>query len=333
MGEPSRRRWAWAMLLLSVLGSVWASLAVGEGDLADPEIGRTFLWLRVWRLCNAALAGGTLAVGGVLVQGLFRNPLASPSILGTTAGASLGGVAVLLLWNTTLVAGVPAFLPTEMWLPLGCLLGAWSSLLVLLAITGRKPSTVTVLLSGFILTSLFLSVAGLLTSLAQETFELGRAVVAFTLGGVDAKGPGHVALALPLTVGGLLAAWSWSSDLDVLLLGEEEASSLGADIESVRRWVIVWTASLTAVAVAIGGNVAFVGLVVPHALRPFIGFEHRRLLPAAFVGGAAFVAWADVLTRVMPARGQVPLGVVTGLVGAPVFLWLLAKAGREGRVA
>ena len=331
--EPSRRRaWAWALLTAAMIGSVLASLAVGEGDLADPKLGRTFLSLRLWRLFNAALAGGTLAVGGVLVQGLFRNPLASPSILGTTAGASLGGVAVLLLWNTVLAGWLPAFLPAEMMLPIGCLLGAWLSLLLLLAITGKQPSTVTVLLSGFILSSLFLSVAGLLTSVAQETFELGRAVVAFTLGSVDAKGPSHVALALPLTLAGLLAALGWSRHLDVLLLGEDEASSLGVELGPLRRWVIVWTAALTAVAVAIGGNVHFVGLVVPHALRPFVGFEHRRLALAAFVGGAAFVVWADVLTRVLPTRSQVPLGVVTGLVGAPVFLWLLAKGNREGKV-
>ena len=121
--------------------------------------------------------------------------------------------------------------------------------------------------------------------------------------------------------------------LDVLLSGEDEAASLGVDVGLVRRWTIAWAATLTAAAVAIGGNVAFVGLVVPHALRPFVGVLHRALLPAALVGGAAFVTWADVLTRVVPSQGQIPLGVVTGLVGAPCFLVLLARASREGRIA
>ena len=105
------------------------------------------------------------------------------------------------------------------------------------------------------------------------------------------------------------------------------------NVLQVRRWAIVWTAVLTGAAVAIGGNVSFVGLVVPHVMRSYVGVRHRALVPAAFVGGAVFVAWADILTRIVPAQGSIPLGVVTGLVGAPVFLVLLAKAAREGRIA
>jgi iron complex transport system permease protein len=268
-----------------------------------------------------------------LVQGLFRNPLASPSILGTTAGASLGGIVVLTLWNVFLAGALPSWLPAELMLPVGCLLGAWSALLLLLAVTGRDASVLTVLLTGFILSSLFLSVGGLLTSLASEDFELGRAVVAFTLGGVDAKGSNHLALAVPMVVLGAAVSLTWTRHLDALLTGEDEARSIGVDVGAVRRWAIIWTATLTAAAVAIGGNVSFVGLVVPHALRPFVGVAHRRLLPAAFVGGAAFVIWADVIVRLVPSQGHVPLGVVTGLVGAPLFLFLLARASREGRMA
>ncbi|MEL6908290.1 MAG: iron chelate uptake ABC transporter family permease subunit, partial [Planctomycetota bacterium] len=228
---------------------------------------------------------------------------------------------------------LPRAVPPELVLPLGCLAGAWLSLTVLLVIVRRNSGPLAVLLTGFILSSLFLSVGGFLTSLAQERWELGRAVVAFTLGGVEAKGPRHVALALPLVAAGAAAAFGWRRHLDVLLSGEEEAQALGVDVPLVRRWVIAWTATLTAAAVAVGGNVTFVGLVVPHVLRPFVGVSHRALLPTALVGGAAFVTWADVLTRVLPTRGQVPLGVVTGLVGAPVFLVLLARANRAGRLA
>lgn len=328
----SRRAVAWLVLIVAGIGAVVASLLVGEGALDDPEMRSTYLHLRGWRLANSMLAGSALSVGGVLVQGLFRNPLASPSILGTTAGASLGGALVILLWNTLLAGWLPTWMPAELAMPLGCLLGAWGALLVLLAVTGRRSGVVALLLTGFILSSLFLSVLGLLTSLAQESWELGRAVVAFTLGGVDTKGARHVALALPLVVLGTGAALGWSRHLDALLAGEDEAASLGVDVPQVRRWVITWTATLTAAAVAIGGNLGFVGLVVPHALRPLVGVSHRQLLPASLVGGAVFVAWADVLTRVMPARGAVPLGVVTGLIGAPVFLVLLARASRAGRL-
>lgn len=328
----NRSTLAWMVLVGALLLGAVAGLLVGEGDLSDPELRETFLRLRAWRLANSMLAGAALAMGGVLVQGLFRNPLASPSILGTTAGASLGGVAVLLAWNTLLAGSAPAWLPSELLLPAGCMAGAWLSLLVLLAVTGRQAGIITVLLSGFILSSLFLSISGLLTSLAQETFELGRAVVAFTLGGVEAKGARHATLAAPMVLVASLAAMGWGRHLDALLAGEDEAMSLGVDVSQVRRWVIIWTATLTAAAVAIGGNVSFVGLVVPHALRPFVGVEHRRLVPAALVGGAAFVAWADIVTRILPARGQIPLGVVTGLIGAPVFLVLLAQASRKGRL-
>ena len=309
-----------------------ASLLVGDGDLGDEALRATFLKLRAWRLANSALAGVALATAGVLVQGLFRNPLASPSILGTSAGASLGGVATLLLWNGTLASRFATWLPAELALPVGCLLGAWLSLVLLLAVTGRDSGVVTVLLTGFVLSSLFLSVGGLLMSMAQDSWELGRAVVAFTLGGIHSKGPLHAALAFPMVVVGAVMALSWSRHLDLLLSGEDEARSLGMDVIVVRRWVIAWASMLVAAAVAIGGSVAFVGLVVPHALRPFVGEEHHRLLPASMIGGAAFLTWADVLTRVVPTTGQVPLGVVTGLIGAPIFLVLLARASREGRI-
>lgn len=324
---------AWAVLVVLLGAAGTASMLVGHGDLSDPELRDTYIQLRTWRLSCSALAGAALAGAGVLVQGLFRNPLASPSILGTTAGASLGGIAVLLLWNTVLAGHLPSWLPPELVLPMGCLAGAWVALLVLLAVTRRGAGMVTVLLTGFILTSFFLSIGSFLTSLAQESWELGRAVVAFTLGGVDAKGPRHVALALPMVLMSAAAAIGWHRHLDVMLSGEEEASSLGVDVPLVRRWTIAWAATLTAAAVAVGGNVAFVGLVVPHALRPFFGVSHRALFPAALVGGAVFVTLADVLTRVIPAVGQIPLGVVTGLVGAPVFLVLLLRASRRGHIS
>jgi len=137
-----------------------AGLWLGDGDLNDPSMRDTYLHLRTWRTANAGLAGAALATGGVLVQGLFRNPLASPSILGTTAGASLGGMIVLLAWNTLLAGVVPVWWPAELMLPVGCLLGAWLALTTLLAITGRSAGIIAVLLTGFILSSLFLSVGG-----------------------------------------------------------------------------------------------------------------------------------------------------------------------------
>ena len=318
-------RLRWPALLALVVAIAGASLGVGDGDLADAGLRGVYLELRAWRLAAAALAGGALAAAGVLVQGLFRNPLASPSILGTSAGASLGGICALLGWGAGSEWLRARGIAPELLLPLGCVAGAWLSLAVLLAVAGRSSGIVSLLLTGFILSSLFLSVAGLLTSFAQGTWELGRAVVAFTLGGVDAKGARQVTLALPFVAVGATFGWAWGRHLDLLLSGEDEARSLGVDVVRARRWVIVWAAVLTAAAVAIGGNVAFVGLVVPHALRPWFGSSHRELLPAAMVGGAGFVVLVDIVTRVLPTEGEIPLGVVTGLVGAPLFLLLLAR--------
>ncbi len=328
----SRVLQTWLVLVVLLVGGAVTGLLVGDGDLNDLTMRATYLQLRAWRLGNAGLAGAALATGGVLVQGLFRNPLASPSILGTTAGASLGGMVVLALWNTLLAGLLPAWWPAELVLPLGCLLGAWLALTILMGVIGREAGVVTVLLTGFILSSLFLSVGGLLTSIAMENFEVGRAIVAFTLGGVEAKGLHHLLLAAPMVGIGSLAALSWTRHLDALLTGEDEARAVGVDVSLVRRWAILWTATLTAAAVAVGGNITFVGLVVPHVLRTVVGVEHRRLLPAAFVGGAAFVIWADNLVRLVPSRSHIPLGVVTGLVGAPLFLFLLARAARQGRL-
>lgn len=329
----NRAALAWVVLLLAAASAVFVSLSVGEGDLGDESLREMYLELRTWRLLNSMLAGAGLAVGGVLVQGLFRNPLASPSILGTTAGASLGGVLILLIWNSVLLSRTPDWIPIELVLPFGCLIGAWIALMILLMVTGKRSGLVTVLLTGFILSSFFVALGGFLLSLAQENWELGRAVVSFTLGGVDSKGGAHVALAAPLVLVGSVVAFGWARHLDAMLAGEDEAASLGVNVLQVRRWVIVWTAVLTGAAVAIGGNVSFVGLVVPHVMRSYVGVKHRALVPASFVGGAVFVAWADILTRIVPAQGVVPLGVVTGLVGAPVFLVLLARAARDGRIA
>jgi iron complex transport system permease protein len=313
-----------ALVLLSV-----ASLSVGAGNLGDAGLRSTLLILRASRLGSALLVGGALAVAGVVVQGLFRNPLADVSVLGTSAGAVLGGQTALLLSELLLAGRGARMVPPDFVLPLGCLAGALLSLALVLGLVRRSSDILSLVLTGFLLSSLFLSLGSLLTSVAQERWELGRAVVAFTLGGLTGAGPRHVALAVPLVFAGIVAAWFWAKPLDLLLCGDEEAASLGVDVAQVRRCCILWVAVLAAGAVAIGGNIGFVGLLVPHALRPVLGVDHRRLIPVAALGGAVFVAFCDLAVRMLPARGEIPLGVVTGLVGAPVFLALLTRSRQE----
>jgi ABC-type Fe3+-siderophore transport system permease subunit len=319
----------YAGLIAAGLLACALALAVGHGDLSDPNLRDVFLRLRAQRLAGAFLAGSALSVAGVLVQGLFRNPLASPSVIGTSAGASLGGRVALLGTQWLLINGSLPWLRPELLIPIGCIGGALAALALLFAVAEVKDDLVVLLLTGFLLSSMFMSVEGFVTSLAQERWELSRAVLSFALGDVSGVGPRQLALAAPLVLIGIALAYSWSVPLDLMLTGEEEALSLGADVTLIRRWVVVWTSILTAAAVAIGGNVGFVGLVVPHALRPWVGITHRRLIPAAALGGGIFVVSCDVLCRVLPGRSEVPLGVVTGIVGAPTFLWLLLKHRRE----
>lgn len=334
-GAPSARVPAprtaivYGALLAALLAIVVASMLVGDGSLRDAGLRSTLLSIRGARLGAALLVGASLGVAGVIVQGLFRNPLADASVLGTSAGATLGGnaamIGVELLVQSHAVRGVPP----DAVLPIGCLAGAIAALAVLLALLRRGGDVLSVVLMGFLLSSLFLSLGGLLMSVAQERWELGRAIVSFTLGGLTGTGPLQIALAAPLIAAGLVAAWCWAKPLDLLLSGDEEATSLGVNVAEVRRYCALWTAVLTAGAVALAGTVAFVGLLVPHALRPLVGVEHRRLVPAATLGGAVFVAACDLLARSVPGRSEVPLGIVTGLLGAPAFLVVLARHQRE----
>jgi iron complex transport system permease protein len=316
----------YAVLLALLLAIVAIALAVGHGSLSDPVLGGTLLELRATRVAAALLAGAALAVSGVVVQGVFRNPLVSPYILGTTAGASLGGQLALLAlaWSA-----VGTAIPSEIVLPLGCIIGSGLSLAILLAFCRERTGTLVLILTGFILSSLFLAIGGFVTSLAQDQWDLSRAVVAFTLGGVGGTGPRQVLAALPLVLVGLGACWAWSGTLDVFLSGEDEARTLGVEVGQARRWTVIWVAVLTSAAIAVGGNVAFVGLVVPHALRPIVGVHHRRLIPAAALLGGTFLVACDLIARVFPSRSELPLGVVTGIIGAPVFLYLLARSYRE----
>lgn len=319
----------YVVLTIASIVVLCAGLFTGGGSLFDKDVSAALLNLRTARTLVAYFAGAALAVGGVLVQGLFRNPLASPSLLGTTAGASLGGQVALIAASFLLAGAMPTWLAPDMFLPLGCVFGGLGALILLQLLVRASQDIVVLLLIGFLLNSLFLSIGSFITSLAQESWELGRAVIAFALGDIAGSGVRQVLMIAPLTICGTVAAMLWSKPLDLLLSGEEEAQTLGLDILQVRKWCITWTALLTAGAVGVGGGVSFVGLIVPHALRPIVGVEHRRLVPAAALAGGIFVVLCDIIARSVPARGEIPLGVVTGLIGAPVFLILLLRMQKE----
>jgi iron complex transport system permease protein len=319
-----------ALLLAALAVVAFASLYAGKGDLSHAELGPQLWSLRGQRGAVAFFAGAALALAGVVTQGLFRNPLASPSILGTTAGAELGGELVLVvvyqLWDNHIPPGISH----EMLTPLGCILGAVIALLVVLALSPLRASVVTLLLTGFLLSALFSSLSSLLKSLSQETWQLARALTTLSLGSVSGAGPSQLTLVAVLALGSLLPAWLWWRELDVLMSGEEEAAALGVDVTRMRIWCVIWTALLVAGAVAVGASVPFVGLIVPHGVRKLFGEGHVALMPASFLGGGLFLLLCDVLCRVLPLRQEVPLSVVTSLIGVPVFLRILTDMERGG---
>jgi iron complex transport system permease protein len=318
--------------LMAAVGAaiVALTLLAGRGSLDDAKWTPTFLELRTYRALAAVMVGAALAGAGVLAQGLFRNPLASPSVLGATAGASLGGQVSLLLFSSLVAADAA---PPELLVPFGTFAGAWGTLAIVLGFARRSADLVSLLLVGFVLSALFLSLGSFVVSLAQEEWMLGRAVIAFALGGVAGNGALQIGLAAPAVLGGLLMAAVWGRSLDLLATGPDEAKTLGLDVRFATQWIIVWIAVLVAGAVSLGGNVGFVGLIIPHATRRFVGEAHGWLLPAAAVGGGVFVAICDALVRIVPSQTQIPLGVITGLVGAPLFLWILRDIRQQGRLA
>lgn len=319
-----------AIELVAALVVVVLAMLVGAGDLGDEHLRSTLLGLRALRICASFLVGVALTTAGVVVQGLFRNPLADPSVLGTTSGAVLGGKLALLLVELAVGASWLTGRVAHLAVPVGAMAGAGFALATLFLLTRGHRSLVAQLLVGFTLASLFGSFSSLVTSLAQEQWELGRALLAFSLGSVSGTSLGPVAFAAPVVVGGFVAAMWLGPSLDLLLGGEDEARSLGLDVRHVRRWCAVWITVLTSAAVSLSGSVGFVGLIVPHALRPFLGSVHRRLLPHAAVFGGIFVVLCDVASRAVPSVAELPLGVVTGLVGAPLYLRLVVRAQRRG---
>lgn len=322
------RALGFGLLLVGIVLAGVAGVHAGKGDLSDAQLGPQLWSLRAQRSAVAFLAGATLSVAGVITQGLFRNPLASPSILGTTAGAQLGGELTLVVLYEVLHNRVPAGISSEMFVPLGCIVGALGALLVVLALSPLRASSVSLLLTGFLLSALLLSLSSLLKSLTQETWQLTRALNTLSFGSLSGAGPTQLALVCVLALGGLLPAWLWWRELDMLMSGEEEAAALGVDVARLRTWGVVWTAVLVAGAVAVGASVPFVGLIVPHGMRKLFGEAHGTLMPAAFFGGGLFLLLCDVLCRILPFPNEVPLSVVTALLGVPVFLRLLTELER-----
>lgn len=330
---------ALALLLLGSLATGPMTLTLGEslralfaGHESGIESHKLLIVqeIRLPRTLLCIAVGGILGLCGAVMQGLFRNPLADPGIIGVSGGAALGAaLAIVLLaplapqYGQQLQATIGVGL-----LPLLAFLGgALTTTLVYLLGTREGGTSVTVmLLAGVAITALSGAVIGLLTYLADD--QMLRNLSLWQMGTLAAGKPADVALAL-LTLAALL--WLFMRDanpLNALLLGEGEARHLGVNVQSLKRRLILLTAAGVGVAVAVSGMIGFVGLVVPHLVRLLAGPNHVRLLPLSALLGAALLLAADMLARTLLAPAELPVGIITALLGAPFFIWLLVKGRR-----
>jgi ABC-type Fe3+-siderophore transport system permease subunit len=284
------------------------------------------LQIRLPRVLAAALVGTALSTAGVLFQGLFRNPLADPYVIGTSGGAAFGASLGVVIFSQFSFLGFGA-------IPTLAFAGAVTTMLVVFRLSrvgGRTP-VVTLLLVGFAV-SVILGYSVSLLLLVNERFELNtRLIYSWLLGGIWIEHWNQLGFIALIVCTGTVAAFTLARSLNGLALGEESAEHLGIAVERQKAAVIIVGSLLTAAAVSAGGLIGFVGLIVPHFLRLLFGPNHVRLLPLAALGGAAFLVIADLLARVVMPPNEVPVGILTALVGGPAFLLLLRRTKKEYR--
>lgn len=277
------------------------------------------LLLRLPRVAAACLVGAALATAGCLLQGLLRNPLADPYVTGTSGGAALGAVLGMLLESRWPMPGLA---------PAGAFAGALGAILLVLRIAtrgGRLP-VVTGLLTGFVVGVLLGYTVSLLLVISERLQLSLPRVYSWLLGGLAVAGWEQVGLVALLVLPAVLLSLPLARGLNALSLGEDAAAALGVDVERQKRSVLLLSALLTAAAVSISGLIGFVGLVAPHAMRLLLGPDHRELLPASALAGALGLLLADLLARTLLAPQELPVGIITAMAGAPLFLWLLRRA-------
>lgn len=289
-------------------------LQVRLGGAVEPQLDAVLWTIRLPRIVLAVLVGAALGVSGAALQGVFRNPLADPALIGVSSGAALGAVAAIVLGADAL----------GLWtLPVAAFVGAVAMAVVVFAIAHRegRVEVVTLVLCGVAVNALSGAGIGLLITVADDA-QL-RDISFWQLGSVGGATWTFVGACAPFVLLALVALPRQARRLDLLVLGEREARHLGVAVERTRFTVIALAALATGAAVAVAGILGFVGLVVPHLVRLVAGPSHRTLLPASAVGGALVLTLADLAARTIAVPREVPLGVMTALLGAPVFLWLI----------
>ncbi len=305
-------------------GRLMAALGFGASDPTVIDRDRLVLWsIRFPKIVIAGMVGALLAAGGTIMQGLFRNPLAEPGLVGVSAGAALAATTVIVIGDKLLDAS-GLKLPFEV-LPIAAFVGALitTALLYRIATRERRTSIATLLLAGIAIGALAQAVIGFLIFVADDR-QL-RDITFWSLGSLSGSTWGKVTAIAPF-LGALLVAMPLiARGLDLMVLGETEAFYMGLKVEQLKRWCIVLVAAAAGAAVSVSGVIGFVGIVVPHLLRLVLGPGHRILLPASACFGAILLLCADTFARVLVSPAELPIGIVTAAIGAPFFLVLLLK--------
>jgi iron complex transport system permease protein len=331
---PSRILAVLAVLAAILFGALLLGLAAGPSDLLITEIlavltgadessaaADIVLRVRLPRVSLGALVGASLAVAGVLFQALLRNPLADPYVLGVSGGAALGGILVLSLggaFGLGYAAVPPAAFASAM---------VTTALLYVIAGASTRVSSTSLLLTGVVFNSFASAAIVFVASIGGLTE--GANIFLWLIGSLSStrvEMSGWVALFLVL---GLACAIPLARGLNLSALGEESAQQLGVDIDRQRRIVLIATSLMVGAAVSVAGLIGFVGLIIPHLLRLVLGPDHRLLIPAAALGGAAFLVVCDTIARTVLDGRELPVGAITALVGGPLFLWLLRRSHRK----
>ncbi|MGN6304535.1 MAG: FecCD family ABC transporter permease [Mesorhizobium sp.] len=331
MSDARRYHMALILLGLATLILFCLSLLVGPAGIGfSDSVSALFserrdaiaLIMREIRLPRALLGlmvGGTLGLSGAVLQGYLRNPLAEPALIGVSASASLG--AVLAIYT-----GLSAVFPLA--LPLAALAASVVAVLIVQAMAGARGSVLTLILAGVAVSSFAGAMTSLALNLSANPFA-ALEIMFWMLGSLTDRSMTHVWLALPFMLAGWAALLTLGRALDALTLGGDTAASLGIDMRRVQFLAVFGTAASVGAATAVTGAIGFVGLVVPHLLRPLTGGRPSRLLPASALGGASVVLAADILVRVVAPERDLKLGVLTAIVGAPFFLWLVWRERRK----
>lgn len=324
------RRINLSLWMLTAILSIMTLAATGFGALhlpvsllwsgSDEALRQIWLTIRLPRVLLALVIGGSLALAGCVMQGLFRNPLADPGLLGISSGAALA----VALWVV-----IPAALPALMMLyapMLAAFLGALAATVMIFLLSQQRNSSLSrLLLVGIAINALCGAAVGVLSWLSNDA-QLRQ----LSLWGMGSLGQAQWSTLLAVTslmVPAVLAIWRLAGPLNLLQLGEEQAHYLGVDVATVQRILLLCSALLVAAAVAVSGVIGFVGLVVPHLMRMWLGADHRAVVPGSVLAGALLLLVADTLARTLAAPAEIPVGLLTSLLGAPWFLWLIFRRG------